>query len=200
MFDSHTHRLSRNAIVDLDPVDMRQGVRKNTPVLLRGYTYSVGIHPWNVFSVTPADLRLLRSLAASPSVIAIGETGLDAISVPKITLPASPGLFSSPSPSTRAEILASQTALLQIHYGLSEALRKPLILHIVKAFPEIIALKKSWRPSCPWIIHGFRGKPQLARELLAHGFYLSFGSKYNPEALALTPPSRLLRETDAMPG
>ncbi len=321
MIDVHTHRLKRNAIVNIDPVDIRQpknlpiplqsilytpsapapptgpqhlgcasalhpisapallaGSRPSklssstpilppgcTPVLLPGYNYSVGIHPWNVFIATPADLRLLRALAADPRVLAIGECGLDpnlpathhpasspasTAPFPSPNLPAispqsaareraeAPGVASSSArfvsvegfspqsnkpqskslqsnnpqsknpfskisqkaPSfSRAEILAAQTALLRIHYELSETLRKPLILHIVKSFPEIIALRKQWKPTQPWIIHGFRGKPQLARELLAHGFHLSYGKKYNPASLAITPASRLLRETDEMP-
>ena len=250
MIDAHTHRLKRNAIVNIDPVDIRQPHPPSThpqsihtpaapapptgaqlpgcsPVLLPGYTYSVGIHPWNVFTVTPADLRLLRALAADPRVLAIGECGLD----PNLPAASSrsaareraeaPGAASlsarfvsvegfspqSKNPqskklqpqNSRAEILAAQTALLRIHYELSETLRKPLILHIVKSFPEIIALRKQWNPTQPWIIHGFRGKPQLARELLAHGFHLSYGKKYNPVSLAITHASSLLRETDEMP-
>lgn len=179
--NSHTHRLTRNAIVNIDPVGLSAG----RPALRPGYSYSVGIHPWNILTLTPRDLRLLRALAADPRVLAIGECGLD----PKITHPAD---------ISRNRILAAQTELLKIHFDLSESLRKPLLLHIVRAFPEIIALKKQWRPTRPWIIHGFRGKPQLARELLAHGFHLSFGLRYNPDSLALTPPSRLLRETDTI--
>lgn len=248
MIDAHTHRLKRNAIVNIDPVDIRQPQTPPTPsqlpastpillpgcspVLLPGYTYSVGIHPWNVFTVTPADLRLLRALAADPRVLAIGECGLDP-NLPAISphsaareraeapgaaspsarfvlvegfSPQSKNLHSKNLHSkklqpqnSRAEILAAQTALLRIHYELSETLRKPLILHIVKSFPEIIALRKQWKPTQPWIIHGFRGKPQLARELLAHGFHLSYGKKYNPASLAITHASRLLRETDEMP-
>lgn len=180
MFDSHTHLLKRNAIVNLDPVDLR-----GCALLRRGYLYSVGIHPWNVFKAQASDFRMLRALAAEPAVVAIGECGLD----PKLT--DAPGL-------SREEILLSQTRLLHFHFRLSESMHKPLILHIVKSFPEIIALKKQWSPSQPWIIHGFRGKPQLARELLDHGFYLSFGKKYNPQSFAITPPSRRLRETDAL--
>ena len=180
MFDSHTHRLRRNAIVDIDPVGKDGKLR-----LYKGYFYSVGIHPWNLFKATPADLRMLQALAAEPQVIAIGECGLD------------PKIEGSESLS-RNEIIEAQTTLLTFHISLSERLSKPLILHIVKAYPEIIALRKSLRPAQPWIIHGFRGKPQLARELLTHGFHLSFGTKYNPASLALTPPSRLLRETDEM--
>lgn len=181
MFDSHTHRLRRNAIVDIDPVEQRGNLR-----LHKGYYYSVGIHPWNLFKATTADIRMLQALAAEPQILAIGECGLD----PKIE---SSGLLS------RNEIIEAQTRLLTLHISLSERLSKPMILHIVKAYPEIIALRKSLRPVQPWIIHGFRGKPQLASELLAHGFHLSFGTKYNSASLALTPPSRLLRETDAMP-
>lgn len=250
MIDAHTHRLKRNAIVNIDPVDIRQPQKPSTPLqsihtpaapapytgaqlpgcspaLLPGYTYSVGIHPWNVFTATPADLRLLRALAADPRVLAIGECGLD----PNLPTASSrsaareraeaPGAASpsarfvsvegfspqSKNPqskklqpqNSRTEILAAQTALLRIHYELSETLRKPLILHIVKSFPEIIALRKQWKPTQPWIIHGFRGKPQLARELLAHGFHLSYSEKYNPASLAITPASRLLCETDEMP-
>ena len=79
---------------------------------------------------------------------------------------------------------------------ISENRELPLILHIVRAFPEIIALKKQLSPKQPWIIHGFRGKPQLASELLRHGFYLSIGEKYNPEAVAVIPRDRLLLESD----
>lgn len=238
MIDAHTHRLKRNAIVNIDPVDIRQPQTPPTPsqlpastpillpgcspVLLPGYTYSVGIHPWNVFTVTPADLRLLRALAADPRVLAIGECGLDpnlpaassrSAARERAEAPGAASLsarfvsvegFSPQSKklqpqNSRTEILAAQTALLRIHYELSETLRKPLILHIVKSFPEIIALRKQWKPTQPWIIHGFRGKPQLARELLAHGFHLSYGKKYNPASLVITPVSRLLRETDEMP-
>lgn len=238
MIDAHTHRLKRNAIVNIDPVDIRQPQTPPTPsqlpastpillpgcspVLLPGYTYSVGIHPWNVFTVTPADLRLLRALAADPRVLAIGECGLDpnlpaassrSAARERAEAPGAASLsarfvsvegFSPQSKklqpqNSRTEILAAQTALLRIHYELSETLRKPLILHIVKSFPEIIALRKQWKPTQPWIIHGFRGKPQLARELLAHGFHLSYGKKYNPASLTITHASRLLRETDEMP-
>ena len=48
----------------------------------------------------------------------------------------------------------------------------------------------------PWIIHGFRGKPLVAYQLLQHDFYLSYGEKYNEESLRITSPERLFLETD----
>lgn len=180
MIDFHTHQLKRNAIVNLDPVDLIGTQRRDAVLLKPGYLYSVGIHPWNFRKVTIGAVRLLQSLAAEPAVVAIGECGLDAVD----------------QQAGRDEVLAAQAELLRRHVDLSERLAKPLILHVVKAFPEIIALKRKWRPASPWVIHGFRGKPQLAHELLAHGFYLSYGSKFNPQSFELTPPSRRLRETD----
>lgn len=195
LIDAHTHLLRRNAVVDIDPVDSLSAVGPAvTPLLLKGYRYSVGIHPWNYRRATPEALRLLRALAVSPQVVAIGECGLDA-NIPEHKTSESP----SGTEPTREEILRDQRSLLMLHIRLSETLGKPLILHIVKAWSEIISLKKQLRPRSRWIIHGFRGKPQLARQLLDHGFTLSFGPLHNPASLALTPPALLLRETDATP-
>ena len=48
----------------------------------------------------------------------------------------------------------------------------------------------------PWIIHGFRGKPQLAQQLLNNGFYISLGEHFNPQTVTIIPTNRLLFETD----
>lgn len=140
-----------------------------------GYIYSVGIHPWHTLDATPQQWELLDSLASRPDVVAIGETGLDKLS----SVP-----------------LDVQMHAFRHHISLSERLAKPLIIHDVRAHQEIIALHSSIRPSQTWIIHGFRGKPQLAQIFLDHGFYLSLGPDCNPHTLAAIPPQRLLRETD----
>ena len=177
MIDWHTHSLRRNAVVDIDPTGIdAAGIRKIMP-LHKGYMYSVGIHPWNADKITLPDLLEARVLAAEPDVVAIGEVGLDTTK----------GSHSD---------LEKQIDILKYHVKISEELRKPLTLHIVKRFPEIIKLKKELKPTQRWIIHGFRGKPELAKELLRHGFYLSFGKKFNPESYALTPPEKRLTETD----
>ena len=48
----------------------------------------------------------------------------------------------------------------------------------------------------PWVVHGFRGNARVAGQLLDAGFYLSYGERFNPEALAITPADSLLAETD----
>lgn len=173
ILDIHTHSLRTGALVNLDPASCPgTPLRPEAP-----YFYSVGIHPWHAVGATPALLDELRRVARSDRVLAIGEAGLDSLHSGSATI-------------------AAQTQLLKEHIALSEELCKPLILHVVKRFPEVMQLKKTLRPAQPWIIHGFRGKPQLALSLLRMGFYLSYGEKFNPASVAVTPPGRLLVETD----
>ena len=89
-----------------------------------------------------------------------------------------------------------QTEAFERHIRLSEDVRKPLIVHDVRAHPQLISLHKKWKPIMPWVIHGFRGKPQLADMLLREGFYLSFGEHFSPASVAVVPSGKLLVETD----
>ena len=117
-----------------------------------GYYYSVGIHPWYSAEVTPQMWQQLELDAAAPEVIAIGECGIDKL---------------------RGASLPVQTEIFRRHILLSEALGKPLIIHCVRAIEQIERLRTEMRPTQPWILHGFRGKPQQALQLLARGYYLS---------------------------
>ncbi len=139
------------------------------------HLYSVGIHPWHSDLVDTLTLQLLDLKAQAPNVVAIGETGLDTL---------------------RGAPLDRQAQLLQHHIELSERHVKPLVLHIVRAFNQIMALRRSISPSQPWIIHGFRGKPQLAMQLLGCGFHISLGERFNPATAAIIPDDRLHFETD----
>ena len=138
--------------------------------------YSVGIHPWATDKpVDAATIEALRIAAADPRVVAIGETGIDAL---------------------RGGSADYQEEIFRLHARLAEELGKPLIIHAVRSFPRLIGLRKELKPSARWIIHGFRGKAALARELLRHGFDLSFGEHFNAEAAAAVPDDRKFYETD----
>lgn len=188
VLDSHTHKSHPGAVVNIDPV--------STPprdlVLQDDRYYSVGIHPWNAGCYTRRDVGTLRRLAASPRVVAIGETGLDSVHVS----------YEWVQKGKTKEVVQAhpdierQMELLKLHIELSEELGKPLLLHVVKLYPEIIRLRNRLKPSQPWIIHGFRGKPGLAKDLLRYGFYLSYGEKFNEASVRRTPPGRMLAETD----
>ncbi len=135
----------------------------------------MGIHPWDAEKITAESIEMLKERSADPQVIAIGEAGLDAL---------------------KGGDMARQIELFKCHAAISEALKKPLIIHAVKTFQQIISLHDSLRPALPWIIHGFRGKAPLAVQLFKHGFYLSLGEKFNPEAAAALPAACLFVETD----
>lgn len=166
--DFHTHTPRLDAIVNYDPtVD-------HYP-FAPGLVYSAGIHPWNAALVNDENLSRLRKLAFCPEVIAIGETGLDAaVDVDE----------------------ALQEKLFEAHIELARLTGKPLIIHCVRRFNELMAIRRDSGVDVPWIIHGFRGKPQLALSLARQGFYLSFGEKFNPASFDAVPASQRLLETD----
>ncbi len=169
--DIHTHRLPTvpgTAIVNAAPEGFSP---------LPGMYYSVGLHPWHLDGNGGNDEALdrLRRAASHLQVLAIGEAGLDRLA----TAP----------PDVQQRVFCQQALL-------AEELGMPLIIHLVKAADELLALHRRLRPQVPWIIHGFRGKPQQAGQLLRQGLYLSFGEHYHPEALRLVPEERLFLETD----
>ena len=165
--DIHTHNpQAADSVINLE-----RGARPGREDGL----YSVGWHPW-WGSAGVADLKWVEETAATDGrVVMIGECGIDRL---------------------RGGDVGAQIELTRWHAELAERLGKPLILHIVGAWSEIIALRKRMKPVQPWITHGFRGKAALARQLIDAGFYISLGPK-SPAALAeVIPPEKLLHETD----
>ena len=137
---------------------------------------SVGIHPW-FLTLNNVDVLLdvLYKTLKDKRVVALGEAGLDKL---------------------KGVDIEAQIAVFCKEVTISEELKLPMVIHCVKAFNELIELKKVLRPRQPWIIHGFRGKKNMAVELLRHGFYLSFGSHFQEEAVRVVPFERLFVETD----
>ena len=125
--------------------------------------YSVGLHPWRAEELREESLPLLRKALQLPRVIALGEAGLDK--------------------ATKHSTLAEQLPILRAQILLSEELELPLILHLVRAQDELLRLRRELQPKHPWIIHGFRGGLDQARQLLRAGLYLSFGEHFRPESL-----------------
>ena len=141
-----------------------------------------GIHPWESLPRPLQKKGELRHSAVPPSfggegggILAIGECGLDALR--------------GPSMEIQEQVFLQQIAL-------SEELKKPLIIHCVKALDRLLQLHKEQKPAMPWMLHGFRGKPQQLRSLLDAGFYVSFGFACNEESLCLCPLGRMMLETD----
>ena len=142
-----------------------------------GLWYSVGFHPWdNVESLTDSDFDLLRQCAGHPQVLAVGETGIDRL---------------------RGGSIALQQDVFIRHLRLAHELGKPVVVHNVKATQDILAARhRDGLDDVTLVIHGMRGNANVARSLLDAGCYLSYGPRFNPEALQITPMDRLLIETD----
>jgi TatD DNase family protein len=85
--------------------------------------------------------------------------------------------------------------------AISEAIKKPIIIHCVRAWEELLTVHKRVHPKMPWLVHGFRGKEELAGQLISKGMYLSFWFDFviRPESLQLLrnlPKDRIFLETD----
>lgn len=138
--------------------------------------YSVGVHPWSTDKkIAPEVFERLKVMAADSRVVAIGETGLD---------------------KNRGGDSAVQEQIFRFHAVLAEEMIKPLIVHCVGRYGRLMELKHEISPTQSWIIHGFTGKPELARQLLAAGFYISLGLRSNPNLRSLIPEDRRFEETD----
>lgn len=175
ILDCHTHGDAPRpeAIISTSPIGF---------VATGHQLWSVGLHPWDLPLFCGDSLRIkdeiwveMVAAAASPAVAAIGECGID---IPK------------------GGLLATQMLAFRKQALLAERLQKPLIIHSVKAHDIITGMKKDLNPSQPWIIHGFRNKPTIAEIFLKAGCWLSFGEKFSPESLDITPTDRILAETD----
>jgi len=71
-----------------------------------------------------------------------------------------------------------------------------VIIHCVKAWEELIQIRRETKPTQPWIIHGYRGKPELTKRLIQEGFLFSIGDQINVDSMQLIPKDALFCETD----
>jgi len=177
--DIHCHNangIQTLEVLSIDTLDF-------DPTTTNNRFYSLGLHPWYIDRQDiQTALKKIASCDGDSKLLAIGECGLDKT----ITTP-----------------LSLQTEVFNAQIKLAEQLGKPLIIHCVRAYNELIQLKKSGNSTeIGWIIHGFNANPALADQLIKHGFYLSFGAALlNPcsragQALLETPQNRLFLETD----
>ena len=141
---------------------------------------SIGFHPWHIGQYDESEMiNNLHEFANFPQVLAIGECGID-IAI--------------------TDILAQERIFLK-QAGIAENIKKPLIIHCVRAYNEIIRLRKLIHAKMPWIIHGFNGNKEQADQLVKNGFYLSFGEKlmFSEQLMDVflsVPTEKIFFETD----
>jgi TatD DNase family protein len=136
--------------------------------------FSCGVHPWYSENAEP-QLNFLEEIAGDHRIIALGEAGYDKLKGPGLSV---------------------QRVVFERQIELSEQLRKPLIIHCVKAWDELFASKKKFNPVQPWILHGYRGNRELTQKLSAHGFLFSVSEKFSRDFVREIPLDALFCETD----
>lgn len=177
LYDVHTHQVFlednddpyHSCILDVYPLEFE--VAKES---YQRHAFSCGIHPW-YSEDSDFQMQYLTEIAADPRIVAIGETGIDKLKGPSFEI---------------------QIPVFKNHVELAEKLRKPVIIHCVKAWDELIRIHQEMNPSQPWIIHGYRSNPELTKRLIKEGFLFSVGDKINIDSLVLIPLESLFCETD----
>lgn len=139
--------------------------------------YSIGLHPWYIKTNWPQQLETLTKYAIHPQVVAIGECGLDKVCDTDFNI--------------QKDCFKSQVQL-------ANECNKPIIIHCVKAFDEVLHLLK--QAKVPVVFHGFSKSLQLARQIVVAGHYISFGKSLQQplmqEVLSLLPFDKIFLETD----
>jgi TatD DNase family protein len=176
-YDVHTHQIYTEDNDDpyhsciFDVYSLEFEVAKE---LHQRHSFSCGIHPW-YSEDSETQMAYLAEISSDPRIVAIGETGLDKLKGPSLDV---------------------QIPVFKKHIALSESLGKPIIIHCVKAWEELIKVKKETKPTQPWVIHGYRGKPELTKGLINEGFLFSVGESINIDSLQMIPIDSLFCETD----
>jgi TatD DNase family protein len=150
-----------------------------------GLPASAGIHPHEAKLASESVYDELRGLGRERRIVAVGEVGLDF------------HYDYSPRPQQR-EVFRRQVRLAR-EVGL------PLIVHTREADEETaVLLEEEGAGETGGVIHCFTGGHELARRVLALGFYISFSgiaafprSEVIQEVARTMPLDRLLVETDA---
>jgi TatD DNase family protein len=140
--------------------------------------YSIGIHPKDIDTDTIEEQFRWMESNITEECFAIGECGLDSF--------------------VETDLKIQENVFLR-QIKIANKLRKPVIIHCVRKFYEVISFKRYAEQ--PMIIHGFNKKQSIADDLLHHNFYLSFGKAllYNlslQNTFKSTPSDKIFLETD----
>ena len=176
-FNLHTHQFTNQAevleLVNQYPQEFDAAIP----------FYSIGIHPLYIDNNRlENDFQVLEQKLALPQCLALGECGLDKRSETSFSL---------------------QQSVFEKQLVLAEKYRKPVVIHCVAAFQELIEIKKRLNVTVPMLIHGFSKKEPLAKQLFDTGFYFSFGKNLlqNPDLKSVfmsIPNDRFFLETDTI--
>lgn len=178
LWDIHTHQIKTDSpgVFNFD-VTQHCTIPENT-------YFSAGLHPWNIeINHIEWYLSIVERIARHSLCVAIGECGLD---------------YKNPHNK------AIQREVFEQQLKITTRFRLPVIIHCVRAYHDLLHIRKYMDPDVPWILHGFRQNIQLARQCLDAGMFISLGAyvlsgKYDA-LISFLPSDRLFIETDEWSG
>lgn len=142
---------------------------------------AVGFHPHEAKDCDDAAFAAVERAAGEPRVVAIGECGLDY------------HYMHSPR--------ETQIAVLERHIDLAKRLGKPIIIHNRESTDDMVGILE--RSGARGVLHSFTEGEEVAKRLIARGFYISFSGIItfrSADALRACaknlPHDRVLIETD----
>jgi len=176
LIDLHTHRVQQDKNVHAIFNVARKGEGEIK------YPCSVGLHPWYLDEIHfRSDLDWLESEIHNPSVLAIGECGLDK----RCNVP------------WDLQMLAFENQI-----ELAQNCKKPLIIHCVKAQQEILQMLKGFQGT--FVFHGFNRSLKMAEDIIECGGCISVNAHFlsqpiGKEIALKIDRGRLFLETDDGP-
>lgn len=177
--DFHTHSLRRTDnknIVEI--VSLHLGEKAEHDL------FTVGKHPWWTTDVLKNDEKeLLKKVLASKNCLALGEIGLDKL---------------------KGVAMEQQIIIFKDLLNIASEIKKPVIIHCVRAFDKLISIKREYKSLQNWCIHGFSRHKTLATQLINEGFYISLMPTTKITAIYTDlvkslPKNKFFLETDNTP-
>ncbi len=139
--------------------------------------FSVGIHPWKIEENWQEQMQQVVEKSQLQNCVAIGECGLD---------------------KTEETPLSVQQEIFKSHIDVANKLQKPLVVHCVKAYDELLKFVPELK--IPLILHDFGKSANLGTQLQEKGIYLSVGKAVFRSSFAKVLPQLdkqlLFLETD----
>jgi len=176
LINLHTHRTNESGNIQILNI-FAQDLLPEAP----DYLFSAGLHPWHIGKVNPEEcFQAIDSAAEQKNMLAVGECGLDRLIDVDFVL--------------QEWCFKQQIAIAENHH-------KPLIIHCVRAYSDLLKQKKENKSGLPWIIHGYNGNLETLLSMIKHEFYFSVGEhllkdEAKHDIFRSIPIERLFLETD----
>jgi TatD DNase family protein len=160
MLDFHVHfsKQNKNSICSLDISECDK-----LPEML--FMFTLGVHPWFLKSKMAFYKfeKILNDIYSGEygvnvydNFIGLGECGLDRLKGPEMEL---------------QKKMFMNICRIGIDFDL------PMVIHCVKAYPEILSVYKKYNNQLRWAVHSFSGNLVEAEKLINKNIFLSFGER-----------------------